>query len=193
MKSYWAYIFITVNIFGCASLPKESLKIPKTSIQDNLCSFDGKYEISRDSYYWAKLHQVISLIYKNPDQIYPTDTTAIYFLRIKSNDNKKLTFCLDISIDNTSKKEIISNTYEIRSIKDNYIYLKEKRMNWHGFPFILGGYNYSNKRLAIDNKGNLIIDSVTEGKGAFLFLIWSETPVSKETYIYEKININDDL
>jgi hypothetical protein len=181
MNKKLIYIIIMLVNGGCASLPKESVNIPKKEIQDKLTVLDGRYNVEIVNGNYGKINSIIAIINRTTEDWPTIDTNEAHFLGIETVTDRSVLFTLY-----ENENILISKTIKIKSIKDNYIYLKNNNVKIHNIPFILGGYDYLKTRLSIDQKGKLIIDSVDYGIGSFMFVIWSGTPTMKSSYTYEK-------
>ncbi len=167
---------------GCASLPYDSLEIPKTRVNESLDMFNGRYEVGFDDENYGQISENIVLINPRFGYRQELDLSRKHNLDVEVIGDKAvvLTFVENL-------EPLVTDTIPITLVEGNYIYLK-KNFKRHNLPFICGGYEYLSSRLAIDNTGNLIIDSVGYGVGSFMFLIWSGTPTYRTTYTYRREN-----
>lgn len=166
--------------WGCASLPKDSKYVQKVNIQNNLEVLNGDFYVDISNSNYGEINRIIEIINRNSSKWPDIELDKKYKLTIRVLDKEKVNIGLW-----KNENLLIEKSIKFKE-KDNYICLKNNNIKLHNIPFILGGYDLMRARLALTDKGDLIIDTVRYGIGSLLFVIWSGSPKMQSFNIYYK-------
>lgn len=183
MKIKHLLLIITIiflNI-GCASLPKESLDYGKQKLESNATLVNGFYNIKLSKNDFSQMNRLVEIINRHNEEWPDINPEYSYRLLLEVLDDKHIKLSLF-----ENGLPTIETTVKYKIKDEHYLYLKNKNFKRHNIPFILGGYDYRKVRLAINNDGDLILDSVHYGIGSFLFIIWSGNPTMRYSSIYKE-------
>ncbi|WP_242084552.1 hypothetical protein [Aestuariivivens sediminis] len=204
LNKIFAYLLLSVIIFGCASFPKK--KSPSISYinSNNIYLLEGTYSIKHSSSVYSK-DSVLDMSFVNEDNnqyltLFDEINNGVFVKRLEVNSLKSYKFSLKI----LSTKRIQINYLEDDSLirrnkiryklkEEGYVNLKHRNFKIIGIPYVMGGFKTKRKRLALTKDNDLLFETsefTTGGVFYPAFIVPAINFGSKTKYkkIYQRIN-----
>jgi hypothetical protein len=185
-KILYLILILTTSFQNCASFDN-SISNPRTLTKNNLADLNGKYEIMYLEF------DSISKAYKSKKSIHRNFFTQID-LKLKKEPNKLdslKTYHFELNTINPKKIRITylengkifhEKVVKTKLKKDGYLYLKNKKLEFIGVPYLFGRFDLTKTRLTLDENKNLILDISNLSSGAALFVVF----LNSKTYKYRE-------
>ena len=167
------FIFLLLSMISCATFEKTNNK----NVQLNIEKLNGKYSIFAmiqnnnkpyhyNSYYFNNANENFYHKYGRGEwDTIKYDTLTGGEFSVKILDKKR------IVLNFYRKSQIVKSLNLKYKLKDNWLYLKNKNFLFAGIPYIYGGIDIKKVRIGVNNRNNLIINTVNNSSGALLFII----------------------
>lgn len=171
-KVFYLILILTISLQNCASFDRKTL-----NTKVNLLDLNGKYE-------------AMPLVFDSISKSYISKRSDYrdFFRLIDQKKEKKSVklnifnnYHFELNIINPKKtritylendKIIQDRIVKTKFRKDGYLYLKNKKLNFTGVPYLFGGFDFTKTRLTLDKNKNLVLEIATFSSGAGLIIMF---------------------